>query len=96
LPRLAEESTQLQDECNALRQQESSLVDRIRELNVEIAQMKQSAQEFKSSNRLLQALMKEKSRSLPGIYGRLGDLGAIDEKYALLVLRVCFINGELL
>ena len=52
--------------------------------NVEDTRSKQSA--IKQGGHVLESLMKQKSTgSIPGIYGRLGDLGAIDKKYDVAV-----------
>lgn len=43
-----------------------------------------------SRGRVLDGLMEQKRKgNLPGIFGRLGDLGAIDEKYDVAISTAC-------
>jgi len=59
--------------------------------------MRQKVEEAKSSlsfnrsrGKVLDALMQQKrSGNIPGIFGRLGDLGAIDEKYDVAISSCC-------
>jgi structural maintenance of chromosome 4 len=52
--------------------------------NVEETRSKQSA--IKQGGRVQEALMRQKATgAIKGIYGRLGDLGAIDKKYDVAV-----------
>lgn len=44
----------------------------------------------KSNNKVLDSLMKQKVEGkIPGIYGRLGDLGGIDSKYDVAISTAC-------
>uniref|UniRef100_A0A915DYX7 SMC hinge domain-containing protein n=1 Tax=Ditylenchus dipsaci TaxID=166011 RepID=A0A915DYX7_9BILA len=90
LPGLSAEKIRLEEECVSLRKKESALMDQIREAQSEIEESRQSAEQFRSSNRLLQALMQQKQQGhIAGIYGRLGDLGAIDSKYDVAISTTC-------
>lgn len=52
--------------------QEFNLLERTRELRTELEHIRQSNEQFKSSNCLLQTLMEQKRLGkLPGIFGRL-------------------------
>ncbi|CAI7858354.1 unnamed protein product [Closterium sp. NIES-53] len=54
------------------------------------AEMKEAAAAQRSSSAILTALLQAKrDGSIPGIYGRLGDLGAIDGKYDVAISTAC-------
>ncbi|CAI5484845.1 unnamed protein product [Closterium sp. Yama58-4] len=54
------------------------------------AEMREAAAAQRSSSAILTALMQAKrDGSIPGIYGRLGDLGAIDGKYDVAISTAC-------
>lgn len=88
-----------------MRKQEAILVERTRELRTELEHTRQSNEQFKSSNRLLQVLMEQKRLGkFAGIFGRLvgmisyfffninisqGDLGAVDEKFDVAISTTC-------
>ncbi|EDO27517.1 predicted protein, partial [Nematostella vectensis] len=45
---------------------------------------------FQCRGNVLEALMKQKAAGkIPGLYGRLGDLGAIDDKYDIAISTAC-------
>ncbi|KAH9505175.1 Structural maintenance of chromosomes protein 4 [Bulinus truncatus] len=55
-----------------------------------VEEVKSSMAASKSQNRVLNALMSEKKKgTLPGIYGRLGDLGGIDAQYDVAISTAC-------
>ncbi|RUS83429.1 hypothetical protein EGW08_008801 [Elysia chlorotica] len=55
-----------------------------------VEEAKSSMAASKSQNRVLNSLMAEKKKgTLPGIYGRLGDLGAIDGQYDVAISTAC-------
>lgn len=50
----------------------------------------QNMQSSKSNNKVLNALMRQKNDgNIPGILGRLGDLGGIDRKYDVAISTCC-------
>ncbi|CAI6006043.1 unnamed protein product [Closterium sp. NIES-65] len=54
------------------------------------AEMKEAAAAHRSSSAILTALLHAKrDGSIPGIFGRLGDLGAIDGKYDVAISTAC-------
>uniref|UniRef100_A0A3B5QUY3 Structural maintenance of chromosomes protein 4 n=1 Tax=Xiphophorus maculatus TaxID=8083 RepID=A0A3B5QUY3_XIPMA len=62
----------------------------VRELQQKVDEAKSSLSSNRSRGKVLDALMQlKKSGKIPGIYGRLGDLGAIDEKYDVAVSSCC-------
>ncbi|KAI1723013.1 SMC proteins flexible hinge domain-containing protein [Ditylenchus destructor] len=93
LPSITNEIETINAELVKCRQEESTLSSRFRDLQLELEQARQSAEEFQSSNRLLSAIMQQKEQgSILGIYGRLGDLGAIDEKYNVAISTTYTVN----
>uniref|UniRef100_A0A8C1J389 Structural maintenance of chromosomes protein n=1 Tax=Cyprinus carpio TaxID=7962 RepID=A0A8C1J389_CYPCA len=55
-----------------------------------VAEAKSSLSTNRSRNKVLDALMQQKrSGKIPGILGRLGDLGAVDEKYDIAISSCC-------
>uniref|UniRef100_A0A3Q4GBY9 Structural maintenance of chromosomes protein 4 n=1 Tax=Neolamprologus brichardi TaxID=32507 RepID=A0A3Q4GBY9_NEOBR len=62
----------------------------VRELRQKVDEAKSSLSSNRSRGKVLDALMQQKkSGRIPGIYGRLGDLGAIDEKYDVAISSSC-------
>uniref|UniRef100_A0A915MT02 Structural maintenance of chromosomes protein n=1 Tax=Meloidogyne javanica TaxID=6303 RepID=A0A915MT02_MELJA len=65
-----------------LHEQEARFTGRIRELRRKYEEQKQTEECYTSANKLLNRIMEAKRNGeIQGIFGRLGDLGAIDEKY---------------
>ena len=55
-----------------------------------LSEVKSSNQEFTQRNQMIEKLLKAQSEGqLSGIYGRLGDLGAIDQKYDIAATTSC-------
>uniref|UniRef100_A0A3Q2DRS0 Structural maintenance of chromosomes protein n=1 Tax=Cyprinodon variegatus TaxID=28743 RepID=A0A3Q2DRS0_CYPVA len=62
----------------------------VRELRQKVDEAKSSLSSNRSRGKVLDALMQlKRSGKIPGIYGRLGDLGAIDEKYDVAISSCC-------
>lgn len=91
--RAQKEAAAKQKEAAAARKEEAAAKDREAELRsgVQAArgraeELRHTAREEQSQSGLLAALMQAKSKGqIPGIQGRLGDLGAIDAKYDIAV-----------
>lgn len=72
IPQLSKAISELKEEEVGLSQKEAEMDEQIREMRIELERCKQSAETFRSSNALLQALMDQKSNgTIKGIYGRL-------------------------
>lgn len=70
----------------AAREREGALRGQVQGARSKAEELRRSAHEEKSQSGLLAALMHAKSKGhIPGIHGRLGDLGAIDAKYDVAV-----------
>ncbi|XP_055022651.1 structural maintenance of chromosomes protein 4, partial [Boleophthalmus pectinirostris] len=62
----------------------------VREMRQKVDEAKSSLSSNRSRGKVLDALMQQKrSGKIPGILGRLGDLGAIEEKYDVAISSSC-------
>ncbi|XP_030750331.1 structural maintenance of chromosomes protein 4 [Sitophilus oryzae] len=72
------------------RQNEATLVNKIRSKRGTLEDGKCAMQASRSSGRVLDELMRAKREGkCPGLFGRLGDLGAIDQKYDVAISTAC-------
>uniref|UniRef100_A0A7M4ENM2 Structural maintenance of chromosomes protein n=1 Tax=Crocodylus porosus TaxID=8502 RepID=A0A7M4ENM2_CROPO len=73
-----------------LGRQELDIKNLVRVQRQKVEEAKSSLAVSRSRGRVLDALLQQKkSGKIPGIYGRLGDLGAIDEKYDISISSSC-------
>ncbi|XP_026316023.1 structural maintenance of chromosomes protein 4 [Hyposmocoma kahamanoa] len=81
---------ELQSRLQAIKREESSVSSDSRSLRAQLEESRQAMSANKSRGRVLDALMKEKRNgNIPGIFGRLGDLGGIDTKYDVAISTCC-------
>lgn len=79
-----------QTKLDAIKSKEIEYTGRLRGMRVQYQEQSSAMQNNKSKNRIIDALMREKAEGrLNGIFGRLGDLGAIDAKYDVAVSTAC-------
>ncbi|XP_015597298.1 structural maintenance of chromosomes protein 4 [Cephus cinctus] len=72
------------------KQREFEVSNKLRNMRVQVEEKRCAMNASRSRNRVLDSLMQEKQAGrLPGIFGRLGDLGAIDAKYDVAVSTAC-------
>ncbi|XP_056633945.1 structural maintenance of chromosomes protein 4 [Diorhabda sublineata] len=77
-------------ELNVVKYQESQLISNIRSNRAQVEEKRSSMQASKSRGKVLDSLMAQKrDGNCPGLYGRLGDLGAIDQKYDVAISTAC-------
>lgn len=70
--------------------EEAKVISEIKVKRVLLEETRSSMQASKSRGRVLDSLTQQKAEgNLPGLYGRLGDLGAIDQKYDVAVSTAC-------
>lgn len=90
---IPELKTQLQEKQVGLKnfqQQEQEAASELRKIRVKLDENRSNMQMAASNNRVLNVLMKEKQKgNIPGILGRLGDLGGIDAKYDVAISTCC-------
>ena len=86
IPELQQQITEAETEIQTLNVEYDTCSKKVHGMraNVEETRSKQSA--IKQGGRVQEALMRQKATgAIKGIYGRLGDLGAIDKKYDVAV-----------
>ncbi|RLU17701.1 hypothetical protein DMN91_009937 [Ooceraea biroi] len=81
---------QAQGELDEVKAREAEMTGQLKKLRITFEEQRSAMQASKSRNRILDSLMREKREGrIPGIFGRLGDLGAIDAKYDVAVSTAC-------
>lgn len=84
---------QLQELCQELERasvEEKEVEEQLRNERQRVEALRSTQQANRSRSRVLDSLLKEKqSGRIPGIINRLGDLGAIDEKYDIAISTAC-------
>ncbi|XP_016004555.1 structural maintenance of chromosomes protein 4 isoform X2 [Rousettus aegyptiacus] len=90
LPQTEHELKEKEKELQKLTQEEINFKSLVRDLFQKVEEAKSSLAVNRSRGKVLDAIIQEKkSGRIPGIYGRLGDLGAIDEKYDVAISSCC-------
>uniref|UniRef100_G3TI85 Structural maintenance of chromosomes protein n=1 Tax=Loxodonta africana TaxID=9785 RepID=G3TI85_LOXAF len=90
LPHTERELKEKEKELQKLTQEEINLKSLVHDLFQKVEEAKSSLATNRSRGKVLDAIIQEKkSGRIPGIYGRLGDLGAIDEKYDVAISSCC-------
>lgn len=90
LPNDEQELNEARSRFDELKQEERTLLTNIRTIRGQLEESKQAMSANRSKGRVLNALMEEKRNgNIPGIFGRLGDLGAIDKKYDVAISTCC-------
>ncbi|XP_048203142.1 structural maintenance of chromosomes protein 4 [Perognathus longimembris pacificus] len=90
LPQTEQELKEKEKEFQKLTQEEKNLKSLVHDLFQKVEEAKSSLAMNRSRGKVLDAIIQEKkSGRIPGIYGRLGDLGAIDEKYDIAISSCC-------
>ncbi|XP_074819758.1 structural maintenance of chromosomes protein 4 isoform X3 [Natator depressus] len=90
LPQAEQELKQKENELEKLGREEMDTKNLVRKLRQKVEEAKSSLAINRSRGKVLDGLLQQKkSGKIPGIYGRLGDLGAIDEKYDIAISSSC-------
>ncbi|XP_061861791.1 structural maintenance of chromosomes protein 4 isoform X2 [Colius striatus] len=90
LPQAEQELKEKENLLEKLGREESGARDLIRDLRQKVEEAKSSLAQSHSRGKVLEALLQQKKcGNIPGLYGRLGDLGAINEKYDVAVSSCC-------
>ncbi|XP_029472941.1 structural maintenance of chromosomes protein 4 isoform X2 [Rhinatrema bivittatum] len=90
LPQTEQELKKKENELEKLSKEEANIKHAVRDLRQKVEEAKSSLAMNNSRGKVLEALIEQKkSGNIPGIYGRLGDLGAIDEKYDVAISSSC-------
>ncbi|XP_014485429.1 PREDICTED: structural maintenance of chromosomes protein 4 isoform X2 [Dinoponera quadriceps] len=81
---------QAHDEMEQAKVCEIEKTAQLKKLRISFEEQRSCMQASRSRNCILDSLMQEKREGrIPGIFGRLGDLGAIDAKYDVAVSTAC-------
>ncbi|XP_056296763.1 structural maintenance of chromosomes protein 4 isoform X2 [Pseudoliparis swirei] len=90
IPQNAQELKKDEGALEQLTKTDSETREVVREMRQKVDEAKSSRSSNRSRGRVLDALMQQKtSGRIPGIFGRLGDLGAIDEMYDVAISSCC-------
>ncbi|CAL8353506.1 unnamed protein product [Lota lota] len=90
IPQREQELQTQESELEKLLKVENDNRELVRGMRQKVEEAKSSLSSKRSRGKVLDALMQQKnSGSIPGILGRLGDLGAIDEKYDVAISSSC-------
>uniref|UniRef100_A0A0N5AHP7 Structural maintenance of chromosomes protein n=1 Tax=Syphacia muris TaxID=451379 RepID=A0A0N5AHP7_9BILA len=90
LPNLESELLKKKSELTETQKLEANCIENIRNFRNKYEQKIQTAEAFKSQNVVLNRIMSEKKCGrLPGVFGRLGDLGGIEKKYDVAISTTC-------
>uniref|UniRef100_A0A8C5TY51 Structural maintenance of chromosomes protein n=1 Tax=Malurus cyaneus samueli TaxID=2593467 RepID=A0A8C5TY51_9PASS len=90
LPQAEQQLKEKENTLQKLEREESGAKDLVRNLRRKVEEAKSSLAQSRSRGKVLEALLQEKKcGNIPGLYGRLGDLGAIDDKYDVAISSSC-------
>jgi structural maintenance of chromosome 4 len=88
--KMTEYSEQMNNQMKQAKLYESQLQSELQSARHKANEASSLAKTAKEQSRMLKALMKEKELGrIPGIHGRLGSLGVIDEKYDIAISTCC-------
>ncbi|KFU88168.1 Structural maintenance of chromosomes protein 4 [Chaetura pelagica] len=90
LPQAEQDLKEKENKLEKLGREELGAKDLVRNLRQKVEEAKSSLAQSRSRGKVLEALLQQKkSGNIHGLYGRLGDLGAIDEKYDVAISSCC-------
>ncbi|KAK6478689.1 structural maintenance of chromosomes protein 4 [Huso huso] len=90
IPKYEEELQKDEQQLIKIVKTDEEIREVVRGLRQKVEEAKSSLSSNRSRGKVLDALMQQKkSGKIPGILGRLGDLGAIDEKYDVAISSSC-------
>ncbi|XP_031833737.1 structural maintenance of chromosomes 4-like protein gluon [Nomia melanderi] len=90
IPNSQQNLIQVQQALEEIKHKETKEIAKLKQMRVSFEEQKSAMQASKSRNKIIDSLMREKTEGrITGIYGRLGDLGAIDGKYDVAISTAC-------
>ncbi|NXH17837.1 SMC4 protein, partial [Bucco capensis] len=90
LPQAEQELKEKEKQLEKLGREEEGTKNLVRNLRQKMEEAKSSLAQSRSRGKVLEALLQQKKAgNILGLYGRLGDLGAIDEKYDVAISSCC-------
>ena len=88
LPNLIKNTERYEEELKGAITEYEALNGRVRAIRSNYEETRSAQAQTKGRGKVLDALMKQRQvGAIPGIYGRLGDLGAIDKVCKMVVMR---------
>ncbi|XP_041483020.1 structural maintenance of chromosomes protein 4-like [Lytechinus variegatus] len=90
IPEMESKLDASEKELVEVRESEGKASSGLKDLTVKVQEARSSMQSAKDRGTLISALMEQKRLGkISGIHGRLGDLGAIDDKYDIAISTAC-------
>ncbi|XP_070539333.1 structural maintenance of chromosomes protein 4-like [Ptychodera flava] len=90
IPELEKELEKGKKDLEVAVEAEKAATEEVRKNRVKVEEARSSMQAASSRGAVLEAIMGwKRSGKIPGIFGRMGDLGAIDEKYDVAISTAC-------
>ncbi|NXY20114.1 SMC4 protein, partial [Atrichornis clamosus] len=90
LPQAEQQLKEKENALGKLGREEPGIRDLMRNLRQKVEEAKSSLAQSRSRGKVLETLLQQKRcGNIPGLYGRLGDLGAIDDKYDVAISSSC-------
>ncbi|NXG55088.1 SMC4 protein, partial [Hemiprocne comata] len=90
LPQAEQELKEKENKLEKLGREGLRAKDLVRNLRQKVEEAKSSLAQSRNRGKVLEALLQQKkSGNIHGLYGRLGDLGAIDDKYDVAISSCC-------
>ncbi|XP_078612676.1 structural maintenance of chromosomes protein 4-like isoform X2 [Branchiostoma floridae x Branchiostoma japonicum] len=90
IPECEKELQKANSDLEKVTKEEAEVVQELRSCRMKVEEARSSMQQQRSRGKVQEALMLQKqSGKIPGIFGRLGDLGAIDDKYDVAISTAC-------
>lgn len=90
IPEMKQQVVDKQEQIKTLQMEEQEVASDLRKVRAKLDENRTNMQVAQSNNKVLNALMKEKQKGhIPGILGRLGDLGGIDKQYDVAISTCC-------
>jgi len=90
IPTEQKELSVAENDLRSVQERETALTAEVQRDRGQVEQARSSMQSRASRKGVIGALMEQRRNgNIPGIYGRLGDLGAIDDKYDVAISTAC-------
>ncbi|CAL1275385.1 unnamed protein product [Larinioides sclopetarius] len=90
IPELKAQISSAEKQITEKEKKELFLIEQLKNKRIKLDEAKNSLSASESRNSIIKALIEQKKKGkLTGVYGRLGDLGAIDIKYDVAISTAC-------
>ncbi|XP_026667538.1 structural maintenance of chromosomes protein 4 isoform X2 [Ceratina calcarata] len=90
IPHTEQKLAEAQQEWQTVKTKDVEMSSKLRDRRISFEEQRAAMQANRSRNRIVDTLMREKREGrIPGVFGRLGDLGAINGKYDVAISTAC-------